>query len=61
MVAVGLFAARLGGRALWLVPASFVTAMALAGAVGITGFALPHMRRLNRTVDPVPGGQSRSI
>ena len=28
MVAVGLFAARLGGRALWLVPASFVTAMA---------------------------------
>ena len=43
MVAVGLFAARLGGRALWLVPASFVTAMALAGAVGMTGFALPHV------------------
>jgi urease accessory protein len=43
MVAVGLFAARLGGRALWLVPASFVTAMALAGAAGMTGFALPHV------------------
>jgi urease accessory protein len=43
MVAVGLFAARLGGRALWLVPASFVTAMALAGAVGMTGLALPHV------------------
>jgi urease accessory protein len=43
MVAVGLFAARLGGRALWLVPASFVTTMALAGAVGMTGFALPHV------------------
>jgi urease accessory protein len=43
MVAVGLFAARLGGRALWLVPASFVTAMALAGAAGIAGYALPHV------------------
>jgi urease accessory protein len=43
MVAVGLFAARLGGRALWLVPASFVTAMALAGAAGMTGFALPYV------------------
>ena len=43
MVAVGLFAARLGGRALWLVPASFVTAMALAGAVGMTGLSLPHV------------------
>jgi urease accessory protein len=43
MVAVGLFAARLGGRALWLVPASFVTAMAVAGAAGMTGFALPHV------------------
>jgi urease accessory protein len=43
MVAVGLFAARLGGRALWLVPASFVIAMAVAGAAGMTGFALPHV------------------
>jgi urease accessory protein len=43
MVAVGLFAARLGGHALWLVPASFVTAMAVAGAAGMTGFALPHV------------------
>src|SRR5438128_7093452 len=32
MVAVGLFAAQLGGRALWLVPVSFVAAMALGGA-----------------------------
>src|SRR5689334_24186319 len=31
MVAVGLWASQLGGRALWLVPASFVTLMA-AGA-----------------------------
>ena len=32
MVAVGLFAAQLGGRALWLVPVSFVVVMALGGA-----------------------------
>ena len=43
MVAVGLFAARLGGRALWLVPASFVVTMAVAGAAGMTGFALPYV------------------
>src|SRR5580704_17252660 len=43
MVAVGLFAARLGGRALWLVPASFVAAMAAAGFAGMAGFALPHV------------------
>lgn len=43
MVAVGLFAARLGGRALWLVPASFVGAMAVAGVAGMSGFALPYV------------------
>ena len=37
MVAVGLIAARMGGRALWLVPASFVLTMAFAGLVGMTG------------------------
>jgi urease accessory protein len=41
MVAVGLFAAQLGGRALWLVPASFVAAMAAAGIVGMSGIAVP--------------------
>jgi urease accessory protein len=41
MVAVGLFAAQLGGRALWLVPASFVTMMAAAGLAGMSGIALP--------------------
>jgi urease accessory protein len=41
MVAVGLFAAQLGGRALWLVPASFVAAMAVAGLAGMSGVALP--------------------
>jgi urease accessory protein len=42
MVAVGLYAALLGGRALWLVPATFVTVMALGGAAGLAGYALPY-------------------
>ena len=41
MVAVGLFAAQLGGRALWAVPASFVAVMAAAGLAGMSGMALP--------------------
>jgi len=43
MVAVGLFAARLGGRALWAVPASFVGVMMLGGALGYSGLALPYV------------------
>jgi urease accessory protein len=43
MVAVGLLAARLGGRALWLVPASFVAMMTVAGLAGSTGVALPYV------------------
>jgi urease accessory protein len=42
MVAVGLYAALLGGRALWLVPATFVTVMALGGALGAAGYALAY-------------------
>lgn len=41
MVAVGLVAARLGGRALWLVPGSFAAMMAVGGMLGIAGFDLP--------------------
>jgi len=41
MVAVGLLAARLGGRALWLVPLSFIAMMAVGGLLGITGVGLP--------------------
>jgi urease accessory protein len=41
MVAVGLLAAQIGGRALWLVPASFVSVMAAAGLAGMSGVALP--------------------
>lgn len=41
MVAVGLLAAQLGGRALWLVPGTFVTVMVLAAAAGVAGLPLP--------------------
>jgi urease accessory protein len=43
MVAVGLFAAHLGGRALWLVPMTFTSVMALAGVAGMTGVKLPFV------------------
>jgi urease accessory protein len=43
MVAVGLYAALLGGRALWLVPASFVGVMAIGGALGIAGINVPYV------------------
>jgi urease accessory protein len=41
MVMVGMLAGRIGGRALWLVPAAFVSIMALGGLVGATGIGLP--------------------
>jgi urease accessory protein len=41
MVAVGLWAAQLGGRALWAVPAAFVGMMALGGIAGAVGALLP--------------------
>jgi urease accessory protein len=37
MIAVGVLAALYGGRALWLVPMSFLFAMAAVGAVGMVG------------------------
>src|SRR6476646_10034240 len=43
MVAVGLFAARLGGRALWLVPLTFVSVMTIAGMLGMSGVGLPYL------------------
>lgn len=38
MIMVGTFAAQLGGRALFLVPASFVGSMAIGAALGVFGF-----------------------
>jgi urease accessory protein len=40
---VGIFAAHLGGRALWLVPVSFVAMMAIGGALGMTGVGVPFV------------------
>ncbi|HEY0836930.1 MAG TPA: HupE/UreJ family protein [Azospirillum sp.] len=41
MVTVGLWAMQRGGRALWLMPATFVGAMALGGMLGLQGAGLP--------------------
>lgn len=43
MVAVGLWAALLGGRALWLVPAAFVGTMAAGFAAALGGAQLPFV------------------
>src|SRR5277367_4877226 len=42
MVAVGLWAGQLGGRARWLVPASFVVVMAIGGALAMAGLRVPY-------------------
>lgn len=43
MLAVGLYAGLLGGRAMWGVPATFVAVMAIGGALGAAGVALPYV------------------
>ena len=40
MIAVGLWAAQLGGRSRWLVPAAFVGVMTLGAVLGHAGFAI---------------------
>lgn len=41
MIAVGLWAAGLGGRAVWALPVSFVAAMVLGGVMGASGLTIP--------------------
>jgi urease accessory protein len=41
MVAVGLLGVRLGGRALWALPAAFLGSMLVGGLVAEAGLALP--------------------
>ena len=41
MVAVGLWAAQLGGKARWAVPAAFVGVMTLGSALGMAGVSMP--------------------
>jgi urease accessory protein len=45
MVAVGLWAAQLGGKALWMVPGAFMVAMAGSSVVGHFGLALPGVEQ----------------
>lgn len=45
MVSVGVFAAQLGGRSLWAVPATFVLAMVAGGALGYFGTPLPMVEQ----------------
>jgi urease accessory protein len=41
MVAVGMLAATLGGRALWVLPLTFLAVMTIGGGLGINGVGLP--------------------
>lgn len=43
MIAVGLWAAQQGKRALWAVPAAFVGAMLLGGGLAWSGWVFPHV------------------
>lgn len=40
MLSVGIISAQIGGRAIWLVPLTFVVVMAAGGVVGLAGFGL---------------------
>ncbi len=43
MMMVGVFAWQLGGRALWLVPLTFVLVMAIGGVFGVAGIGIPFV------------------
>ncbi len=45
MVAVGLWAAQIGGRALWVVPCTFVGVMIVGGILGFTGVPMPFIEQ----------------
>ena len=46
MLAVGLLAARIGGRATAILPTAFLGGMAVGGVVGIRGISLPAVETL---------------
>jgi urease accessory protein len=41
MLSVGILSAQMGGRAIWTVPLTFVSVMAIGGVIGIKGIGLP--------------------
>ncbi len=45
MIAVGLYAVQLGGRATWMLPAAFVSAMLAGGAIGYAGLPIPMVEQ----------------
>jgi urease accessory protein len=45
MVAVGLWAAQMGGKALWMVPGAFMVAMAGSSVMGHFGLPLPGVEQ----------------
>ena len=45
MLAVGLWAAQLGGRAIWAVPTAFVSLMLVGGALGVSGVSMPFIEQ----------------
>lgn len=45
MVLVGILAFQIGGRAIWLLPVSFLTAMAGSGLMGIAGIPVPFVEQ----------------
>jgi len=45
MLAIGLWAFSLGGRALWVVPAAFVLAMLAGGSLAVAGLNVPFVEQ----------------
>jgi len=45
MIAVGLWAAQMGGRAIWAVPLTFVSVMVLGGMLGMAHINLPFVEQ----------------
>lgn len=45
MLAVGLWAAQMGGRSVWAVPLTFVSVMVLGSALPMLGISLPFVER----------------
>ena len=55
MIAIGLWAAQQGGRALWAIPATFVGAMGLGFVLAESGWLLPNVEPAIAVSVLVPG------
>ncbi|MCW8836108.1 MAG: HupE/UreJ family protein [Rhodospirillales bacterium] len=45
MVAVGMLAAQMGGRAIWAVPLAFIAVMLMGGGLAVAGLAIPFIEQ----------------